>query len=130
MTEPVGLLYGRTYGVPEATTAWGARAILTRDYLDIVPNRVDAAGPRKAELLDYLRDEFSDLAGRVLEMAWDPSSDELATVFDDETAIVVASTNASGGYLYLRAWFKADEVDPHPYHQPGEHCSTHCAPRQ
>ncbi len=106
---PVTLQYGRNYGVPAVTTAWGARAILGDHGLDIVPDRVDAQGPRKKELLAYLNDDFGDLRERVDEMRFDPASDELKTVFEDDLAIVVASTNASFGYLYLRAWFKADE---------------------
>jgi hypothetical protein len=43
-------------------------------------------------------------------MSFDPGDDELHTVFEDDDAIVVASTNASYGYLYLRAWFKVDEI--------------------
>ncbi len=109
-TEGVQLEYGRNYGVPAVTTAWGARAILGSHGLDIVPDRVDAQGPRKKELLAYLNDDFGDLRERVDEMSFDPGDDELHTVFLDATAIVVASTNASYGYLYLRAWFKADEI--------------------
>lgn len=109
----VELEYGRNYGVPAVTTAWGARAILGDHGLDFVPDRVDARGPRKHELLGYLSARehgFSDLSEAVDEMRFDPASDELKTVFEDEDAIVVASTNASYGYLYLRAWFKADEI--------------------
>ena len=107
--DTVTLQYGRNYGVPAVTTAWGARGILTDGMLDLVGDRMGGEGPRKAELIVYLRATFPDLEGRVQGMEWDPASDELKTVFEDETAIVVASTNASFGYLYLRAWFKADE---------------------
>jgi hypothetical protein len=107
----VTLEYGRNYGVPAVTTAWGARGILGSAGLDIVPDRVDAQGWRKDELMTYLFANFPDLVERVGEMEWDPGSDELHTVFEDETAILVASTNASYGYLYLRAWFKADEIE-------------------
>ena len=110
----VTLDYGRNYGVPAVTTAWGARGILNDYGLDIVPDRVDAAGPRKAELQKYLGETFGDFTEQVLAMNFDPSSDELQTVFEDEATILVASTNASFGYLYLRAWFKADEITDVP----------------
>jgi len=102
--------YGRNYGVPPVTTAWGARGILTDGVLDLLGDRMGGEGPLKWDLIGYLRDNFPDLDKRVQEMTWDPASDELQTVFEDVTAIVVASTNASFGYLYLRAWFKADEI--------------------
>ena len=112
LQEPaVELQYGRNYGVPAVTTAWGARAILGDQGLDILPDRVDAEGPRKKELLDYLKGlPDHDLFTRVDEMSFDPGDDELHTVVEDDNVIVVASTNASHGYLYLRAWFKADEI--------------------
>ncbi len=109
-TEGVQLEYGRNYGVPDVTTAWGARAILTDGMLDLVSDRQGGEGPRKIELMTYLRLHYPDLHVRVAEMSWDPGDNELHTVFEDDTAIVVASTNASYGYLYLRAWFKADEI--------------------
>ena len=112
-TEGVQLEYGRNYGVPAVTTAWGARGILNDYGLDIVPNRVDRQGPRAEELVTYLgspKHGFNDLRKRVDEMSFDPGSEELLTMFEDDNAIVVASTNASFGYLYLRAWFKADEI--------------------
>ena len=105
----VTLDYGRNYGVPAVTTAWGARAILTDGVLDLVGDRMGGEGPRKRELLTYLEVNFPNLDQRVLEITFDPASDELQTLFEDDKAIVVASTNASFGYLYLRAWFKADE---------------------
>ena len=110
MTTPVQPPFGRNYGVPDVTTAWGARGILTDGMLDLVGDRMGAEGPRKPELLTYLKAQFPDLDKRVREMEWDSGSEDLQTVFEDETAIVVASTNASYGYLYLRAWFKADEI--------------------
>ncbi len=107
---PVTLQYGRNYGVPPVSTAWGARAILTDGKLDLVGDRMGGAGPLKKQLMEYLTATFPDLDKRVEEMTWDPASDELQTVFENDDAIVVASTNASFGYLYLRAWFKADEI--------------------
>ena len=105
----VTLEYGRNYGVPPVTTAWGARGILTDGMLDLLSDRMGGEGPRKQELFTYLQDHFPRLAPKVRDMTWDPASDELQTIFRDNTAIVVGSTNASYGYLYLRAWFKADE---------------------
>ncbi len=114
MTDAITLDYGRNYGVPAVTTAWGARAILNDQWLDLVGDRMHAAGPLKDDLLAYLKETFPDLDRKVVSMRFDPTSDELRTVFEDETAIVVASTNASYGYLYLRAWFKADEITDVP----------------
>jgi hypothetical protein len=107
---PVTLQYGRNYGVPPVSTAWGARAILTDGMLDLVSDRQGGEGPRKEGLMTYLRLHYPELHVRVAEMSFDPRWDELQTVFENEDAIVVASTNASFGYLYLRAWFKVDEI--------------------
>jgi len=112
------LQYGRNYGVPDVTTAWGARAILHQQGgVDIVHDRQGGDGPRKAELMAYLNEKFpwGKLQTRVDELlykgALKPDSDELVVLFADDQVKLVGSPNASYGYLYMRAWFKEDEID-------------------
>ncbi len=103
-------------------TAWGARWIIDpHGSVDEVWDRTDAVGPddRRRELLDYLHARVGHAphqhASRLLErgeLSW--SQDAPVTLYDDEAVTVVGNPRRSFGYLYVGAWFKADQPDPEP----------------
>lgn len=107
--QGVQVPYGRNYGVPEVSSAWGARAILRNgagNPIDIVGDRQGAAGPRSSEIVEYLNTHV----GRLDYDGWiDPSSEGQVTLYSDEEFVVVGSPQGSYGYLYIRAWFRDDE---------------------
>lgn len=108
--QGVALTWGRNFDVPPVSSAWGARAIF-RDgrIIDIVGDRQDAAGPRKHEIVEYLNTKVPPI--RELQGWLNPAGDDEVVVYEDDDFIVVGSPQSSYGYFYLRAWFKADELD-------------------
>jgi hypothetical protein len=83
----------------------------------------DAIGPdhRHRELLDHLAARVGDTphqkARELLERGeLSRSDDARVTLYEDEVVTVVANPRRSYGYLYIGAWFKADEPpsDPEP----------------
>jgi hypothetical protein len=105
-------------------TAWGARWIISpAGDVDPVWDRTDAIGPdhRRRELLDHLAARVGDTphqkARELLERGeLSRSDDARVTLYEDEVVTVVANPRRSYGYLYVGAWFKADErpSDPEP----------------
>ena len=103
-------------------TAWGARWIIdAHGSVDEVWDRTDAIGPpgRRHQLLDYLNSRVArapaETACRLLahgELSW--SDDATVTLYDDQTVTIVANPLRSFGYLYVGAWFKADQPPPAP----------------
>lgn len=98
--------FGYTRGLPDtAHTAWGARAIVYPDSIDIVPDRQNADGPRKERLLTALNDHvprsvLNKFAPQVR------NTDGEMIVFEDDEIIVKGNAQRSGGYLYMIAYFK------------------------
>jgi hypothetical protein len=103
-------------------TAWGARWIIDpHGRVDEVWDRTDAVGPddRRRELLDYLHARVGHAphqrATQLLErgeLSW--SQDATVTLYDDEAVTVVGNPRRSFGYLYVGAWFKADQFAQEP----------------
>lgn len=88
--------------------AWGARTILDHGRVDIVPDRVDTFGSDedKNRLFEYLgehlpREVLNDKAGYLR-----GGDDEAHVLLDDDVVKVVASPQASYGYLYITAVLK------------------------
>lgn len=105
-------------GIPESvTTAWGARAILHNGFgIDIPADRQNADGPRKADLLHYLNDNFNrgQMNDKVKELVCPDypgmkHEPPIVTLYEDDTVVVKACTQRSFGHLYLAAWFKDEE---------------------
>jgi len=103
-------------------TAWGARWIIDpHGGVDPVWDRVDAIGPtdRRRQLLEYLNAEVGDApehqARQLLErgeLSW--SQDTTVTLYDDQEVTIRANPRRSFGYLYVGAWFKADQPPAPP----------------
>lgn len=106
----------------DVETAWGARWIISPvGDVESVWDRVDAIGPteRRHQLLDYLnmrvRDAPQQTARRLLErgeLSW--SVDMAVTLYEDQEVTVVGNPRRSFGYLYVGAWFKADQPPTQP----------------
>lgn len=104
------LQYGLAAAVPpDATGAWGCRAIVTQDgYVDLVPDRTDQQGTTLiCELLDtqFPLPELTASIGRLLR------SGQMSTrrwerfeLYQSGTLTVAADTLASAGYCYVAAW--------------------------
>jgi hypothetical protein len=112
----IALEYGYTKGVPEGvTTAWGARAIVNRDWtVDLVPDRQASTGPRAAELVDHLqrvgsRDWFAHASEALHPGELHNRERCEATIYEDGVIVMKANTNASGGYLYVCAYFRDED---------------------
>lgn len=113
-TETVQLTFGYTKGLPEGTdTAYGARAIYDGNWVDFLPDRQCAEGPRKYDLLDYLnknvnqgvlKDKIKQLVCPDYPGMKKPTPEVI--LHDDDTVVVKANTQASFGYVYICAYFK------------------------
>ena len=112
-----GLMYGYKPGLPDGIeVAWGARAIMMAGgALDFLPDRQDAIGPddERRAFLDYLVSEVGDkpwerVKALHAEGAIRHDRADEHTLYEDDTVIVKANTNASYGYLYVVAYRKAD----------------------
>lgn len=105
------LAFGYNNGIPEGIeTAWGCRAILQVGYpLDIPPDRMDAYGPDKEELMKYLNDNFplKEMrdAGKVIPSDHSGKEAQEYELFNDGHVIVKANTQQSYGYVYICAYF-------------------------
>lgn len=88
----------------DAVACWGARAILRRNSVEILPDRQECIN-RNAEFLDWLRSTgLSWLEERAPNFRGD--QDKL-WFKDDGRFHIVCNTNASHGYLYISAWMDA-----------------------
>jgi hypothetical protein len=100
------LKFGLSRAVPEDVhCAWGARMIAPAD---VVSDRTDWQGDDAAcwKLSDWLVDGGALNKARVWLRASAPlpQDDMVYTAWRDDRGIVVASTNHSGGYVYVAAW--------------------------
>lgn len=110
----MGLAFGcRFVTVPDGCTAWGARAIFRPNDLrsvDLLPDRVDAVGPHKADLLAHLNSHCSVALLDQQASLFFPRGNEQehAVLHEDGYVRVVASPQGSCGYLYITAIWKDD----------------------
>lgn len=114
MTTPkIG--WGSPHVIPEdgVSATWGARAIITGNFLDIVSDRQGADGPEVDELVRRLNGGIiRELRGLVPELlnSYVMRSNEAEDfiLYHDDAVIVHGNTNGSYGYLYLTAWLYED----------------------
>jgi hypothetical protein len=100
------LSFGCVRAIPEGvTTAWGARLIWPND---LVYDRQDLKGPDAERLKSWLNGgalrRALDCGGQGAGL--DPTADRQATLYEDESGIVVGNPQGSYGYLYVAAWLK------------------------
>ena len=102
------------YKVPEGVeTAWGARAIFGRDYMDLLPDRQDAIGTeenrkRLADLLNggVLQEMQKNYAGFVESRAIVKYDPDEVVLYEDDMCMAWGNSNGSHGYFYVTAWLK------------------------
>jgi hypothetical protein len=94
---------------PNATGAWGCRAIVTQDgHVDLVPDRVDQQG--SAVICDLLDSQFppakltESLAALLRSGQMSTRRRERFELYESATITVAADTFASAGYCYVAAW--------------------------
>ena len=94
---------------PDATGAWGCRAIVTQDgYVDLVPNRNDQQG--NTVIYDLLDGQFpptkltDSLAALLRSGRMSTRRRERFELYMSATLTVAADTLASAGYCYVAAW--------------------------
>lgn len=110
------LAYGRKTAVPDdAKAAWGARLIAPND---LVSSRQDLAARTdgdKAALVAWLNGsgygdgairKAKDWLAENYDYELRQDFDQVLPLYEDETGIIVGSTNASYGYVYVAAWLK------------------------
>lgn len=99
---------------PNATVAWGARAILKRGTIDLLHDRQDSCGPMAAReaLAQEMNSGGLDLIRERVQQAWNDgelrgdTENKVVLVDDaieggDSGIMVEADTRGSCGYLYL-----------------------------
>jgi hypothetical protein len=126
------LSFGYNQGLPTGVAAaWGARLIATQDGgLDFLGNRQSfydgpdgdqSKGDAVGQWINGTTEETTNaLDGAPFKIALETARDLLKSgrmstreaqefrLYEDETGVIVANTNASAGYLYVAAWLKAD----------------------
>jgi hypothetical protein len=94
---------------PEATAAWGCRAIVTQDgSVDLVADRIDRQGD--TVIYDRLDEEFPK--PRLIETLGDLLRSGLMStrarrtfvIHQSDTLVIVADTLGSAGYCHVAAW--------------------------
>ena len=114
------LEFGYNRGLPAtADTAWGARAILSRNgYVDILWDRQGRFGAEKdiARLVARLNGKAQGkgllarakkrVASLVKAGDMSPSDDHEFVLFEDATVKIVGNPMRSYGYLYIAAFYK------------------------
>ncbi len=88
---------------------WGARAIYTNGYIDLLPDRQRACEddvPGKDEFFDWLNDEgLAEFQGVIDDCKPCQSSTSVFTYeSDDGKYAVEGSPQGSHGYMYIVAW--------------------------
>jgi hypothetical protein len=94
---------------PDATGAWGCRAIVTQDgHIDLVPDR---AGQQGTTLIYHLLDTQFPIIRLTGDLARLLRSGQMSTrrreqfeLYKSATLTVAADTLASAGYCYIAAW--------------------------
>lgn len=111
--------FGLNHGVPEAMNAWGARYIINANGLvDFVPNRQGAVGLDTADLMTEVNKIMPEVEERISRMLVlgqirpDEKPEDVGyhTIYDDGELVVRATPNGSCGYLYVRVWFRDEEI--------------------
>jgi hypothetical protein len=94
---------------PDATGAWGCRAIVTQDgHVDLLPDRADQRG--SAVICDLLDSQFppakltESLAVLLRSGQMSTRRRERFELYESATLTVAADTFASAGYCYVAAW--------------------------
>jgi hypothetical protein len=101
------LAFGLSHAVPEeVTTAWGARLIEPNDLLHDRQDLQSDNDEAKAKLIAWLNGGGIAGARTALRDLRLPQSRDVATVYEDDQGVIVASTNASHGYVYVAGWLK------------------------
>lgn len=95
----------------EAPAAWGARAIFTHGAVDILHDRQDVHGEQPAVTALIARLNAGLLvecrqAAEQLQADWElqANSHDVWVLHQDDEVVVVVSTSASHGYLYIVAF--------------------------
>ena len=105
------LKFGYNKGLPaDVTTAWGCRAIVHDEGIDVPADRESGFGDWRT-LLGYLdhHDGGEWLARVERKFASGEltiSEDTEVMLFEDDRAVIKANPQRSGGYLYVCAYFK------------------------
>jgi hypothetical protein len=125
MTEK--LEWGLVHAVPEhAPVAWGARSIIsdTMPFFDLLPDRQHMVGSEALRAaLGRAMNQLGSHDGYLAraQAAYDklrqegavrPSSQGLVKLVDDKGHLCIhADARSSYGYLYVAAWFDAEDID-------------------
>lgn len=101
--------------VPEnACAAWGARAILERQVLDLLSDRQDFAAPEMPEsekkiFINWINNTaLSKLRKHIVDQSWNNDSEEVFE-FNDGVFHTLASCKKSYGYCYILCWQEKSE---------------------
>jgi hypothetical protein len=91
--------------------AWGARAIWTHGFVDVLNDRMSITGsdPDKQRLISLLQDRvptFHAINDILVEQGIDGSSNNIVVLYEDNDLYYACSPQASHGYLYLTAYLK------------------------
>lgn len=94
---------------PDATGAWGCRAIVTQDgYIDLVPDRIDQQGATFiCQLLDVqfpIPELTGTLRGLLRSGQMSTRQRQQFELYKSATITVAADTRGSAGYCYVAAW--------------------------
>lgn len=106
------LAYGLSRAIPDdVETAWGARLIGPADLLHDRQDLVAKDDASKATLVEWLNGGAiaamcAELRHGYARLAQD--WDVMPVLYEDERGIIMGSTNASGGYVYVAGWLKPD----------------------
>ena len=99
-------MFGLWDQAPEKGPAWGARAIFSDGYVDLLHDRQDRREMDKefAGRINRLLPEAKKQAKSLMYTSLAPSAREVVTLAEGEGIVIKASTRASYGYLYLIAY--------------------------
>ncbi len=96
--------------VPEnACTAWGARAILQNQILELLADRQDFAAPEMPEhekrvFVNWINESaLPKLRKHIVEQSWSNDSEEVFE-FNEGNFHALASCKKSYGYCYILCW--------------------------
>ena len=118
MTTKLKLAFGYSAGIPDdVTTAWGARLIAPNDLLYDRQDLVAENATAKADLIAWLNGSPSG-TGALAKMRewlkenyWQFGQDDVEhVIYEDDEGIIVGSTQASYGYIYVAGWLKPDRL--------------------
>jgi hypothetical protein len=97
---------------------WGARAILTGGYVDLLGNRMEMLGDEtlRRELVDWLDTVAIKGLRENVQRWWDAGQLDGRTTtkligYHDDTGTIFVTPNGSHGYLYIVAFLEAHLAD-------------------